>query len=322
MDDLLKRAQNTVQISIIIPTLGREKILCNTIDSVLKEVQRCALRTEQYELIIVDQTPKHVKSTEDFLRKYSEEGLIKYIFEQRTNLPNARNVGIRKSNGTIVLFLDDDVILHENFLKILLQTYQNGDYMSVVGLPYLKNLEGENILLDNQSSIKKLLRTIITRIFCGKKASVITNFGVQLSNREHSKSAFADAGKGCCMSFRKVVFDKIGYFDTNYIGNALREETDLFFRMKKNNMIVYFNPNVALDHIMANTGGCRNEQNELYWKTFFDNQIYFFRKNYHFRKWWIICLLMFDILKLKRNGFSIMQFINRSYNRSFILLKV
>lgn len=310
-----------IKLSIIIPTFNREQVLCDTINSVLYEIKQCSY-SDECELIIIDQTKEHTLSIAEYIKDISLKSFVKYVYESYANLPHARNVGLKYAKGDIICFLDDDIKLHDGFLDRLMDRYEDKQIMSVVGLPILVNQDGENILLDSQGIVKKLLRIFLANIFCRNKASVITSIGLLLNNREHSRAKIAEDGRGCCMSFRKCVFDMIGLFDINYVGNALREETDIFFRMKKYRLCVFFDPDLVLDHIMANDGGCRNQKKEKYWQLYFDNQFYFFLKNYAFPKWYIKLLLLFDIITLKRNGLNVNIIINNSFERAKSLLNI
>lgn len=306
-----------MKISVIIPTYKREEVLCQTIESVIDGINKSNFATES-ELIIVDQTKEHSTRTTLFLNNL--KGKIKYIYEEKPNLPNARNIGIRNSTGEIVVFLDDDIILHDGFFDNVIECYKSQGVKSVVGVPILKNMTGENILLNNQSPLKRIIQQALKKIICLKKFSVITPIGLLFSDRDHSKAGYADAGQGCCMSFRRDIFDIIGCFDTNYEGNALREETDFFCRLKKNKFKCYFSPVVALDHLMENTGGCRNDFDDKYWQTYFNNQFYFYKKNFGFKKWYISLLLLFDIITIIKNGMNYRDVIDNSYSRAVTLM--
>ena len=306
-----------MKLSIIIPTYKREKILCQTIDSVIKELNNSNLTEGEYELIIVDQTKEHTAEVASYLDGLKVHSFLKYVYESVANLPNARNVGISYAQGEIILFLDDDVVLYPGFFDILIKDYQeHPEVNSVVGLPVLKNESGQNILLNNESVLKKHIKKVLQKIICRKKSSVITPWGLLISNRDESSSGYTDTGRGCLMSFRKNVFDLLGGFDKNYIGNALREETDFFCRMKKAKMRVFFNNSIRLDHIMANVGGCRSEKSENYWETYLNNQFYFFRKNFGFCKSYIAFLLYMDIKEIKKQGYNQKELINRAWSRS------
>lgn len=311
-----------MKLSIIIPTYKREKILCQTIDSVIKELNNSNLAEGEYELIIVDQTKEHTAEVASYLDGLKVYSFLKYVYESVANLPNARNVGISYAQGEIILFLDDDVVLHHGFFDILIKDYQDHpEVSSVVGNAFLKNEKGDNILLQSESRLKKITRNCLSRVFCGKKASVITRLGLLFSNRENmNKPSYAESGRGCLMSFTRSTLSDIGGFDKNYEGNALREESDLFKRLKDCGYVVYFDPSIVVDHIMANAGGCRTEHSSEYWQTFFNNQVYFYRKNFHFCNWYIRCLLFFSIKQVKKQGHDVDTILINAYNKSKELL--
>jgi GT2 family glycosyltransferase len=161
----------------------------------------------------------------------------------------------------------------------------------------------------------------MTHLFCREKASVITRLGLLFSNRENlNKACYAESGRGCLMSFTRHALSYVGGFDSNYQGNALREESDLFKRLKDGGYIVYFDPSIVVDHIMANAGGCRAEQSSAYWQTFFNNQVYFYRKNFGFNNWYIRCLLYMNIKQIKKQGLDVDVLFSNAYNRSKDLL--
>lgn len=311
-----------MKLSIIIPTYKREKILCQTIDSVIKELNNSNLAEGEYELIIVDQTNEHTAEVASYLDGLKVHSFLKYVYESVANLPNARNVGISYAQGEIILFLDDDVVLHPGFFDILIKDYQeHPEVCSVVGSAILKNESGENILLQSESEFKKVIRRCMTTLFCGNKASVITSTGLMFSNRENSGACYADSGRGCLMSFSANVIHKLNGFDKNYQGNALREESDLFVRIKHAGQRVYFDPKVCVDHIMANVGGCRSEKSKDYWQTFFNNQVYFYRKNFGFSIWYIKCLLILSIKQIRKQGFDVEVLFANAHKRSIELLE-
>lgn len=310
------------KLSIIIPTYKREKILCQTIESVISELGKSNLVEDDYEFIIVDQTKEHTEEVCTYLNGLADYPYINYVYESVANLPNARNVGLSHATGEIILFLDDDVVLHSGFFGTLMNDYmEHPEVSSVVGNAILKNESGENILLQSESGAKKIVRNCLTRVFCGKKASVITRFGLLLSNRENSTGpTYAESGRGCLMSFTRDVLSETGGFDKNYQGNALREESDLFKRLKDAGKKVFFDPSLVVDHIMANIGGCRAEQSVAYWQTFFNNQVYFYRKNFGFSNWYIRCLLSMNIRQIRKQGHDVDTLFTNAYNRSKDLL--
>ena len=106
-------------ISVIIPTYGRETILCNTLKSLLEQLYSA------YEVIVVDQTQNHTLETQQFLAQLVSDKKISLYTVPWANLPAARNYAIERANGSILLFLDDDVELPAGFLAAHAAGFEN-----------------------------------------------------------------------------------------------------------------------------------------------------------------------------------------------------
>lgn len=89
----------TYKISAIIPTYNRKNVISRAIDSALNQTY------PMHEIIVVDDGS--TDGTEDFLKKkYGKK--IRY-FKQKNQGPSAaRNLGIKKSTGDWIAFLDSD----------------------------------------------------------------------------------------------------------------------------------------------------------------------------------------------------------------------
>ncbi len=105
-------------------------ILCtyNNADSLrltLKELSRCEVaNANEVELIVVDNnspdnTVETFKQVEG-LYKYK----VKYVFESKQGLSNARNSGLEIAAGEYILFTDDDAKIPVNWLQIYLDKIQ------------------------------------------------------------------------------------------------------------------------------------------------------------------------------------------------------
>lgn len=218
-----------IKVSVIIPTYNRNEVLANTIQSVLKQ------KFDGWELIVVDQTQKHDSKTQEFLNKYKNKKFSYYLITP-PSLPVARNFGLLKAKGEIVLFLDDDVILEPELIKAHWESYKREDVVSVVG------------------RIKEESKPVSETLMYFRK----TGFGA--GNFNYTKEAFAETAQGCNMSFKKNILEKIGGFDTNYIGNAIREESDVSYRLRRLGYQTLFNPRASLFHLVSLSGGCREER--------------------------------------------------------------
>ena len=98
-------------ISVIIPTYGREEALRDSIVDVLKQDY------SNYEVLVVDQTPKHKPEIEAYLESQATAGKIQWFHLDWASLPGARNYAVRRSAGEIILFIDDDVVLEPGFFS-------------------------------------------------------------------------------------------------------------------------------------------------------------------------------------------------------------
>lgn len=97
-----------IRFSIIIPTYNRAHTISRAIDSCIKQSYT------NWEIIVIDDGS--TDSTAEVLKPYIMHSLIIYIYTPNVERGAARNLGIRKSSGTHVTFLDSDDIYHENYL--------------------------------------------------------------------------------------------------------------------------------------------------------------------------------------------------------------
>jgi len=96
-------------VSIIMATKDRLSIIPNAINSVINQ------NYKNWELVLVNDGGQ---SLEELVMKYSDTR-IKYInLETNTGKSHANNLGIKKSNGEIIAYLDDDDRWYPNHLEL------------------------------------------------------------------------------------------------------------------------------------------------------------------------------------------------------------
>jgi glycosyltransferase involved in cell wall biosynthesis len=86
------------KISVIIPTYNRENSLERAIESVLAQTYH------NYELIVIDDGS--TDNTSRIIKKYKKK--IRYFSQLHSGVSSARNLGLEKSEGAWVAFLDSD----------------------------------------------------------------------------------------------------------------------------------------------------------------------------------------------------------------------
>jgi GT2 family glycosyltransferase len=216
-------------ISLILPTLEREEVLCDTLKYLLAQTY------SKLEIIIVDQTPQHQPATEAFLRELASAGRMKHVCTMTHGLTVARNVGIEHAQGEVILFCDDDVIVGPDWVASHAENYLDPTIGGVTG----------QVLEPNQTpgDVKPIGR--IT--YCGR---LIENFySIHRMDVEYVK--------GGNMSFRRTVAHKVGLFDTRFGNPAFLEETDFAFRVRKLGYRIVFDPQASMRHLAWPRGGAQ-----------------------------------------------------------------
>jgi glycosyltransferase involved in cell wall biosynthesis len=99
----------TRKISVIIPTYNREKLIVNSLGSVLNQTY------SNIEILIIDDGS--TDNTKKEIDKIKDKR-IKYIkLNKNSGSCNARNIGIKMAIGTYISFQDSDDIFHPDKLK-------------------------------------------------------------------------------------------------------------------------------------------------------------------------------------------------------------
>ena len=228
-----------MKASVIVATYNRQDVLCQTLS---------CLFAQQYpnvELIVVDQTPSISAPLSYFLRQSGD--LIAYHRLKTPNLPAARNVGVMKSTGEIVIFVDDDVVVGPHFVEQHMSAYTDSSISGVTGL-CLPSAATEQI-------VERELRTLETRHHAVRP----------LSRGQMSTVSWLP---GCQMSFRRAAIVEAGLFDEVFTGSALCEDVDMSCRLRMLGHKLVVDTRIELIHLAIAEGGCevrgafRNERTE------------------------------------------------------------
>jgi glycosyltransferase involved in cell wall biosynthesis len=227
------------RISIIIPTYNRPAELKNTIESILKQTQK------PYEIIIVDDG--NLKALP--LEEESNIAGIKYIYykKDRPGLTESRNKGIESANGSIIFFLDDDVILSSNYIEEILGVYANDSNQDVGGV-------GGIITNHNRHGFKGCLTQIFEVIFLisgfneGRvlPSGFCTDFGTTGLQMKGIKTVDFLSGGVC--SFRKKIFEEFSFNTEKYLNYGLGEDKDFSYKVSKRYKL-FVNPKAQVLHL-------------------------------------------------------------------------
>jgi len=228
-----------IAASLVIPSYARQDFLLQTVD------QFCQFPLEGWEILVIDQSA--APSAELAARAEGDQH-PEYCHLEARGLPNARNVGIARARGEVVVFVDDDVIPHAGFLEGHLAAYADSGVGGVAGR-VIENVERPNSFEGIGTGRVRRLDGRVTGHFDTETPGPV------------------DHARGCNMSFRRQALVDIGGFDVRYGGTAHLEETDVCMRVRALGYAMRFEPGASLTHLSLQTGGCRELDlaRWLYW---------------------------------------------------------
>jgi len=194
-------------VSIIISTYSQNRLV---------DIQRCLASLEKQTiqpaevLLVLDPNEELVNF---YLKKVPKS--VKVVVSRGFGLSHARNTGVKEASGKIVAFIDDDALADPRWLENSLTNFESEQVVGVGGF-----------ISANWESTRPLWlpEELDWIVGCSYK-------GLPTKRAEIRNPI------GCNMSFRKEVFDKVGYFRTDLgrFGNMLlcNEETEFGYRTRK-----------------------------------------------------------------------------------------
>ncbi|MBW4680162.1 MAG: hormogonium polysaccharide biosynthesis glycosyltransferase HpsN [Microcoleus vaginatus WJT46-NPBG5] len=234
------QAVNEPLISVIVPTYGREEPLRQTLVDVLQQDY------SNFEVLVVDQTANHEAETQLFLEQLFSAGQIQWFRVNWASLPAARNYGVRRASGEIIVFIDDDVRLPAGFLAAHRRTYQKASIGAVAGRVFDRMK-----LTDSGGDLT------IEYLPPEAKDPGIAWYYIDLVHTVKPQPVIS--ARGCNMSFRRQVFTEFDLrFDERFKGSAVREESDFCLQFRKTGYEIWYEPEAHLIHLGEETGGCHD----------------------------------------------------------------
>jgi len=219
-------------VSIIIASFNRAGVLHATL------AQFLAQPFTDYEIWVIDQSDGEDVQRNAAYFGNSPDARLNYLHLDTPGPSNARNAGVARARGEIILFVDDDVILLTgDFIGAHLRAYDD---------PRIGGVTGRHV--------ERLLRMNARRTACHVDWSGRTIFNLFGTERVPVGSC-----KGSNMSVRMEAIRRVGGFDRRL---KFLEETDLSTRIRKAGWDLVFEPGAELLHLSAPSGGVR-ETNRL-----------------------------------------------------------
>jgi len=160
-------------VSIIMPTYNRMSIIGKAIESVLRQTY------QNWELIIVNDCSSD--NTSAVVRKYGDKRITLIDIKKNLGSPGAtRNIGIKKSRGEYIAYLDDDNTFRKNHIERLAEVLNR---RSDIGLVYCSA----------ELHFEDMEETLIRDVYFKKKLLLIGNY-IDTSDVMHRRECLAKSG--------------------------------------------------------------------------------------------------------------------------------
>jgi cellulose synthase/poly-beta-1,6-N-acetylglucosamine synthase-like glycosyltransferase len=190
-------------VTIIIPAYNEEKNIIHCLNAIFQS------HYSLHKIHVICVNDKSSDQTLKILQQYSiRRGSLKILQGTHTGKANALNLGIKHAKDEIILTLDADVILDSNYIRNIMQPFQNTEVGCVVGISMI---QPTNSIVGNFQRIEfaylNYIRMIMTRVF--KQPLWII---------------------GCAICFRKSELEHIGGFQNG----TLNEDFNIALRLFPN----------------------------------------------------------------------------------------
>jgi len=260
-----------MKVSVIICTRNR-------LDDFMKTLPSVAAQTRlPDELIVVD------SSDENKLGAYLTSAKLPFpvrYFHTQPGLTLQRNYGIHESSSELIFFFDDDVNLDKNYLAEIEKVFAS-DVDHKIGAVggTIANIPTQTLRMRFETALFGFIRAFFGIV--GTRNGKFYPSGMPSHPRKNQPSGFIECLSGCCMAFRRDVFEKVK-FDEALVHYGLMEDVDISKQTLDSGCKIYYQTSATLIHNESPMNRLKVQQ----WAEMsVVNYDYLFRKSWARDKW-------------------------------------
>lgn len=224
-----------VELSVIVSSRNRAKQLATLIQCLgsQKNIEKL-----NWDIVIVDNNSSD--NTKEVAYAFCEGSNLKinYIFESKTGLSYARNTGILASKGSLLLFMDDDVLIPCEFISNALFGVQEFNEFHIFGFKVLPDFD--RLQPPFWMTFKKPFNISQSFLPVHDLGAEPLSYPNRITNNP----------LGACFLVKKEVFEKLGPFreDIGAGQSGAHEDSEFFWYALLNKFKILYWPYAALYH--------------------------------------------------------------------------
>lgn len=276
-----------ISLSIIIVSFNTKEIIKECLLSLKKNLSKYPL---EHEIIVVDNNSVDgsVKLLQDFKKQSNNLQLI--LSKKNLGFGKANNLGLQKSNGKYILYLNSDVIVSDTDFRDLIKVMEM--QINVGALTVKVVLSNDEIDPASHRGFPTLWRSIT--YFSGLEnfffnVPILNKLfgGYHLANLNLNSVHEIDVPTGAFLFTRRDILDKFGGFDEDYF--AYGEDIEMAFQIKKLGYKIIYYPLWKVIHLKS-MSGLKKKDVDIRKKTnayFYESMKIFYDKHYASKHNWL-----------------------------------
>lgn len=251
-----------IQANIFIPTTNRVKSLHKCLQSLNNQSNK------EFSIIIIGKEKNAL--VKKVIKKFNSLNIL-YTVQKKRGLVGAANEALKKSNHSIFVRIDDDVVCDKNWFKNILLTFGKNKKIGAVTGPTLLTKKGFQsrdmlkileIARKNSNIFLKFFYNFYNDYICEGKLfhvgrffksgafSIGSNFAACLK----LKLTEVENLEACNFACQTDLIKKLGGFDRTFEkGLGEYHEADLAFKIRKLGYKIIFNPKIKVWHHVENS---------------------------------------------------------------------
>jgi len=210
------------EVSVVVPT----KNCAGTISALLRSLQRQEF--SDFEVIVVD-------SSNDDTKEIASKFSVKVISSDHQGLNLARDLGIQKSLGEIICFIDGDCRARPDWISRIISEFNKSPSIGCVG---------GRVIVDSSTFLGSYSNETLVSVYPNytKPGSIEPN-SKQLLDQPFTEPRFP---VGCNMAFKRKALLELRGFDEKW--KCGWDEFEIMYRLLNRGYSISVNPEIAVYH--------------------------------------------------------------------------